>query len=88
MRTHILLDQIRGGDCTVLGYGVSNRPLVEWLMAHGARSVTVRDKRDAAAMERDGDTARIRAAGASLICGEGQYPLNHQARRRSGTLLA
>ena len=71
MRTHILLDQIRGGDCTVLGYGVSNRPLVEWLMAHGARSVTVRDKRDAAAMERDGDTARIRAAGASLICGEG-----------------
>ena len=71
MRTHILLDTIRGGDCTVLGYGVSNRPLVEWLMAHGARSVTVRDKRDAAAMERDGDTARIAAAGATLVCGEG-----------------
>ena len=71
MRTHILLDTIRGGDCTVLGYGVSNRPLVEWLMAHGAKSVTVRDKRDAAAMERDGDTARIAAAGATLVCGEG-----------------
>ena len=70
MRTHILLDTIRGGDCTVLGYGVSNRPLVEWLLAHGARSVTIRDKRDAAVMERDGDTARIAAAGATLICGE------------------
>lgn len=70
MRTHILLDKIRGGDCTVLGYGVSNRPLVEWLMAHGAGSVTVRDKRDAATMERDGDAARIREAGATLICGE------------------
>ena len=71
MHTHILLDKIRGGNCTVLGYGVSNRPLVEWLMAHGAKSVTVRDKRDAAAMERDGDAARIAAAGATLVCGEG-----------------
>ena len=70
MHNHILLDKIRGGNCTVLGYGVSNRPLVEWLMAHGAGSVTVRDKRDAAAMERDGDAARIAAAGASLVCGE------------------
>lgn len=70
MRNHILLNHINGGDCAVLGYGVSNRPLVEWLMAHGAKSVTVRDKRDAAAMERDGDTARIAAAGAALICGE------------------
>ena len=70
MRKYKLLETIRGGDCTVLGYGVSNRPLVEWLMAHGAKSVTVRDKRDAAAMERDGDTARIEAAGATLICGE------------------
>jgi len=69
LHTHILFDKIRGGNCTVLGYGVSNRPLVEWLMAHGAKSVTVRDKRDAAAMEREGDAARIAAAGASLICG-------------------
>ena len=71
MHNHILLDKICGGDCTVLGYGVSNRPLVEWLMAHGARSVTVRDKRDAAAMEREGDIARITSAGATLVCGEG-----------------
>ena len=70
MRTCSIMDVIRGGACSVLGYGVSNRPLVEWLMAHGAESVEVRDKRSAEDMERCGDTARIAAAGANLICGE------------------
>lgn len=64
------LDVIRGGDCTVLGYGVSNRPLVEWLLSHGAGSVTVRDKRSSEEMERSGDAARLAALGAALICGE------------------
>ena len=45
LKQHVLLDIIRERDCAVLGYGVSNRPLVEWLVAHGARSVTVRDQR-------------------------------------------
>ena len=62
--------RIRGGDCTVLGYGVSNRPLVEWLLSHGARRVTVRDKRSSEDMERSGDAARLSALGAGLICGE------------------
>ncbi len=70
MRYCSLMERIRGGDCAVLGYGVSNRPLVEWLMTHGAGSVTVRDKRSAEAMEKDGDTARIQAAGATLVCGD------------------
>ncbi len=65
------MDAIRGGHCTVLGYGVSNRPLVEFLVSHGAGSVTVRDKRSAEDMEACGDTARIQAAGATLICGDG-----------------
>ena len=65
------MDRIRGGDCAVLGYGVSNRPLVEWLMSHGAKTVTVRDKRSPEAMEKEGDTARIEAVGATLICGNG-----------------
>lgn len=65
------MDRIRGGDCAVLGYGVSNRPLVEWLMTHGAKTVTVRDKRSPEAMEKEGDTARIEAVGATLICGDG-----------------
>ena len=71
MRTCSILDVIRGGDCAVLGYGVSNRPLVDFLMAHGAKTVTVRDKRPAADMQACGDAARIAAAGAALICGEG-----------------
>ena len=71
MKDHTLLCRIRGGACTVLGYGISNRPLVEWLLSHGAGSVTVRDKRTPDAMERDGDAARLRAIGAELICGDG-----------------
>ncbi len=70
MRKTDRLDVIRGGDCAVLGYGVSNRPLVEWLLSHGAGSVTVRDKRSREEMERSGDAARLTALGAALICGE------------------
>ena len=70
MRTCHIMDAVSGGACTVLGYGVSNRPLVEFLMTHGARTVTVRDKRSAADMEACGDAARIAAVGATLICGE------------------
>ena len=57
MKQHVLLDIIRERDCAVLGYGVSNRPLVEWLVAHGARRVTVRDQRSPEDMEKSGDTA-------------------------------
>ena len=63
-------ERLRGADCAVLGYGVSNKPLVEWLMAHGARSVTVRDKRSEENMRSAGDLERIVAAGASYIAGE------------------
>ena len=69
MRRSVLLDRIRGGSCTVLGYGVSNRPLVEWLLSHGAGCVTVRDKRSPEDMEKSGDAARLAAVGAELICG-------------------
>ena len=44
------MDRVRGGHCIVLGFGVSNRPLVTWLTSHGAASVTVRDKRGADAL--------------------------------------
>lgn len=71
MKRHALLDIIRERDCAVLGYGVSNRPLVEWLVAHGARSVSVRDQRSPEDMEKSGDTARLQALGAGLVCGEG-----------------
>ncbi len=62
--------RVRGKACTVLGYGISNRPLVDWLVAHGARSVTVRDQRTREAMEADGDMARLDALGVRVICGK------------------
>ena len=71
LKHHALLDLLRERDCAVLGYGVSNRPLVEWLISHGARSVTVRDQRSSEDMEKSGDTARLDALGVQLICGEG-----------------
>ncbi len=70
MKKHVLLDRIQERDCAVLGYGVSNRPLVEWLLSHGAKSVTVRDKRSPEDMARSGDAARLSALGVGLVCGE------------------
>ena len=70
MKKHALLDVIRGGRCTVLGYGVSNRPLVEWLLRHGAGAVTVRDGKSLSDMETGGDKAALDALGVTLICGE------------------
>ena len=69
MKKHALLDVIRGGRCTVLGYGVSNRPLVEWLLRHGAGAVTVRDGKSLSDMETGGDKAALDALGVTLICG-------------------
>ena len=70
MKESAVLSRIKGGRCAVLGYGVSNRPLVEWLMTHGATAVEVRDGRELAAMTENGDVDRIARAGATLICGK------------------
>lgn len=70
LKDSLLYDRVRNGRCTVLGYGVSNKPLVEWLFAHGARRVTVRDKRTEAEMTASGDMDRLRAVGAAYIGGE------------------
>ena len=60
---------VENHTCAVLGYGTSNRPLVEQLCALGARTVTVRDQRTFEKMEADGDVARLSSLGATLICG-------------------
>ena len=65
-------DRVSGRSCTVLGYGISNRPLCEWLVSHGASSLTVRDKRTREQMQADGDIDRLAALGATVVCGE-QY---------------
>lgn len=64
-----IMQKIRGGRCAVLGYGISNRPLVPWLLAHGAASVGVRDKRTPEKMEEDGDLATLRGMGILPVCG-------------------
>ena len=66
-----LMARIRGGDCRVLGYGVSNKPLVPWLLAHGAASVTVHDRREEDAMEASGDAATLKELGVAFHGGEG-----------------
>ncbi len=64
--------RVAGKHCTVIGYGISNRPLCEWLVTHGAASLTVRDRRSAEKMTADGDMERLSALGATVVCGE-QY---------------
>ncbi len=61
---------VGGKHCTVLGYGISNRPLCEWLVTHGIASLTVRDRRTREQMEADGDIDRLSRLGATVICGE------------------
>ena len=70
MKHHTILTSLKGGRCTVLGYGVSNRPLVEWLISRGASAVTVRDKSPRETLEKNGSVARLEALGVTLLCGE------------------
>ncbi len=61
--------RLRGADCAVLGFGISNRPLIPFLLSLGAR-LTVRD---AARMESLGEEAAALAAqGVRFVTGE-QY---------------
>lgn len=71
MKDSAVLRRIRGGGCEVLGFGISNRPLVEWLLTHGAASVTVRDKHTREELDGSGDVTRYEALGARFVCGEG-----------------
>lgn len=55
----------------VLGYGISNRPLVDWLIAQGVSParITVRDRRTEEQLTAVGDLARLQACGVALVCG-------------------
>lgn len=68
--TYIQKDACR---ITVLGYGISNRPLVDWLISQGVSPsrITVRDKRAQAELAASGDLARLDAEGIQVICGDG-----------------
>ena len=57
-----------GKNVTVIGLGVSNTPLVRWLLDHGA-SVTARDRKSADQLS---DQAReLISSGVKLISGDG-----------------
>ncbi len=68
---HSIIEGIKQSHCEILGFGVSGKPLLPWLISHGAASVTVRDQRSLADMQASGDADAISAAGATLVCGEG-----------------
>ncbi|MBQ9779788.1 MAG: UDP-N-acetylmuramoyl-L-alanine--D-glutamate ligase [Clostridia bacterium] len=63
-------DKIRDAHCVILGYGVSGKPLLPYLLDHGAGKITVRDKRSLENMQASGEAQAILTAGAELICGE------------------
>ena len=65
-----LMERIWGGHCEILGFGVSGKPLLPYLLAHGAATVTVRDQRSLEKMQASGDAQTIADAGATLVCGD------------------
>ena len=71
MKNTALFQRIQNGHCVLLGFGISNKPLVKWLLDHGAARVTVRDKRTEAEMRASGDYDLAVSHGAEVICGEG-----------------
>ena len=70
IKQSFIMQTVRGGRCEVLGFGISNRPLAEWLLTHGAASVTVRDKHTREELDEHGDVSRLEALGVRFICGE------------------
>ena len=65
-----VMQAIRGAHCVILGYGVSGKPLVPYLLAHGAGKITVRDRRTHAEMQTTGEADTLAQLGIELICGE------------------
>lgn len=62
------LEQIKNSSCAVLGFGVSNRPLITFLLDLGVKNITVYDKK---AIEQLGEEARaFSARGISFVTGE------------------
>ena len=69
MNREKLLDKIRLSRIAVLGFGVSNVPLVRFLLETGAKDITVHDKKD---FDKLGDAAReFAAVGVKFVTGEG-----------------
>ena len=65
-------EYIRGKNCAVLGVGISNIPLIKFLLSLGAK-VTARDKKPLGELrENPGlDIDTLKSAGVEFITGEG-----------------
>ena len=68
MRHKEFLKNIEHLNCAVLGFGVSNRPLVKFLLELGAKSVIVHDKKSVE--ELGEDAAAFVARGVTFVTGE------------------
>lgn len=62
----IILERIKTGETTVLGLGISNLPLIDFLLARGAR-ITVRDKKP---RETIAQADALEAKGVRLVTGD------------------
>lgn len=62
-----LFEKLKNKKCSVLGFGRSNKPLVDMLLSSGAQ-VTVRDKNEG--VRSDADFERLVSAGVEFILGE------------------
>ncbi len=68
MRNETLLNNICRSRCAVLGFGISNRPLVRFLMEHDAKKITVYDKKS---IEELGEEAVIYSScGVKFVTGD------------------
>lgn len=68
MRNEELLRDICQKHCAVLGFGVSNRPLVRFLLAHGTKRITVHDKKSVS--ELGEEALELSALGVTFVSGE------------------
>lgn len=68
MRHESLLKDICRSHCAVLGFGVSNRPLVRFLLELGVSSITVHDKKSIEELGEDAQTLASRGVG--FVTGE------------------
>ena len=75
MKANSILTRMQEGNTpvSILGYGVSNKPLVEWLLSHGvpAARLTVRDKRKPEELDASGEAGYLRSLGVAMVCGAG-----------------
>ena len=68
MRHEDFLKNVERLSCAVLGFGVSNRPLVRFLLELGAKTVTVHDKKSIEELGEDAET--LMGEGVRFVTGE------------------